>query len=142
MILTEFRPWHATVLGPRDATIGPELMAQANLALAGGPALTLLNKEKHIIACFGIVIVMKHTAECWALMGDDAKKHAKTIHKAAKWCAEEAHKRYGVKRLQAAISDQRPTAMRWAQRLGFQPESYMPKFGHDGETFIRFVRFF
>lgn len=142
MILTEFRPWHATVLGPRDVDLGPEFAARTQAALLGGPALTLLDKDKRILACFGIVFVGPKTAEAWALMGDDTRKNMKSIHKAAKWCLEEAHKRYGVRRLQAAISSERPTAMRWAQKLGFNPEASMPRFGPDGETFIRYVRFF
>jgi len=142
LILTEFRPWHATALGPRDVEMGPEFAQRAQAALLGGPALTLLGDDKQILACFGIIFVGPKTAEAWAMVGDDVKANAKSIHKAAKWCLEEAHKRYEIRRLQAAISESRPTARRWAQKLGFRAESFMPKFGPDGETFIRYVRFY
>ena len=143
MILTEFRPWHATALGPRDVEAGPELAARANTALLGGPALTLLSKDKQIVACFGIVLVTRCCAEAWALIGDDAKKHAKSIHGAAKWCILETHKRYGVKRLQMTVSESRPTAGRWARRLGFEQEGpLLKRFGNNGEAYVRYVRFF
>ena len=142
MILTEFRTWHATALGPRDVEWGPELAARANTAMLGGPAMTLLSKDKEIVACFGIVLVTRCAAEAWALIGDDIKHHKIALHKSVTWCLKEAHKRYGIQRMQATISEDRPTARKWALGLGFGEESRLKKFGHDGETFIRYVRFY
>ena len=139
-MIIAFKPWHATVLGPRDVEWGPEMAARLQTAYLGGEAVTILAPDKSIIACMGMVFVTRRTVEVWVLASEKVTRYPKLLCKCARWCLDEAHRRHGVSRFQAAIQQDRTTARRWAKFLGFEVESHLPGFGDNGETFLRYVR--
>ena len=140
-MIIPFKPWHAVSLGPRDIEWGPEMAARLQTAYAGGEAVTVLNDKRQIIACFGMLFVTRKTVEVWVLASEKVKNHARLLCRCALWCVEEAHRRHGVSRFQAAIPKEKKQARKWAEFLGFiADDSELDGFGDNGETYIRYVR--
>ena len=119
---------------------GPEMAARAQVAYTGGEAVSILNPQKSIIACFGMIFVTRRTVEAWVLASEKVREHARLVCRCALWCLDEAHRRHGVSRFQAAIPEDREKARKWAEFLGFRPECELMGFGDNGETYIRYVR--
>lgn len=139
-MIIPFKPWHAVSLGPRDVEWGPEMAPRLQTAYSGGEAVTILNDKRQIIACFGMIVVTRNTVECWVLASNLVTRHAKHLCRCALWCLDEAHRRHGVSRFQAAIPMDKMKARKWAEFLGFRVECELPGFGDSGETYVRYAR--
>ena len=140
-LLVPYEPWHSEVMNVRGENMQSEFHARSLMAPHMGPCVTLYSPQRMPIACFGLMVVMRGTAEVWVLADKKISKTPKTLIKAAKWALEEGCKRYSIYRVQASIDKDAVVRRRWAEFMGFHAEGFMPRFGPDGETYVRYVRF-
>ena len=138
--IVDFQPWHADMMDLRGEFRNAEFSGRAMMASSGGPCITIFVDDVPI-ASIGITVICRGTAEIWVLACTNIKKYRKTLCKTGKWALAEARKRYGVKRFSASIDKDKVVQRRWAEFMGMHVESVMPRFGSDGETFIRYVLF-
>jgi hypothetical protein len=139
LILIPFESWHAEIMDIRGEELNSEFNSRALMAVSTGPCVTLM-ENRIPIAAFGLMIVCRGTAEVWVLASKDISSKGKTLTKVSRWALAEGCKRYGIYRVQASIDINHVVRRRWAEFMGFHAESTMPRFGPDGETFIRYVK--
>lgn len=141
-LLVPFEGWHSEVMDIRgEGAMNSEFYARSLMAPTMGPCVTLYSPDRMPIASFGLMMVVRGTAEVWVLASKDISKKPKILIKAARWALSEGCIRYSIYRVQASIDKDHVVRRKWAEHMGFHVEGLMPRFGPDGETFVRYVRF-
>jgi len=139
--IADFEAWHLQMMDVRGEMAGPEFNSRASMAAANGPCITVFADDKPIVS-IGIAIVCRGTAEIWVVACTDIGKYKKTLCKTSKWALEEAKRRFGIYRFQAAIDKDKIMQRKWAEFMGMKVEGpAMHRFGPDGETYMRYVLF-
>lgn len=83
-------------------------------------------------ACIGIIMMWPGRYQAWALIGDVDnwtafhRQTVRELHKAAN--------ELSIRRMEMTTEEGFIESERWAEMLGFEYESTMPKFGIDGKT--------
>jgi len=95
--------------------------------------------NNELLVCAGIMSPWPHTGVAWALLSSKAKHHVHFVHKAVKEGLWYFIHRFKLNRVEANVCDDLTKAKHWVERLGFEEESTMPKYGPHGETFKRYV---
>ena len=140
-LLLQFEPWHAEVMDVRGEGMTSEFYSRSLMAPNMGPCVTLYNPDRMPVAAVGLMVVMRGTAEVWVLTSKSITDIPKTLIKTSRWALEEGCKRYSIYRVQASIDKDQVVRRRFAEFMGFHVEGVMPRFGPDGETYIRYVKF-
>jgi len=91
----------------------------------------------HPIICAGIAKQWEGRGLAWALMSEECGPHFVQITRSVKRYLDASNWR----RLEAQVDVEFARAIRWAEMLGFQVESYMPKFTEQGRDAFMYVRF-
>jgi RimJ/RimL family protein N-acetyltransferase len=90
-----------------------------------------------IIGSAGLIKVHDYRAIAWAMLSNEAPKHFKSIHKAAKAFFSDQP----FKRVEAYIDEEFPAARRWIKALGFQLEKeHLRYFLPDGRSAALWAR--
>lgn len=119
----------------------PDANATAISFKEKGPAFTaMVNGE--IAGVAGLMFFWPGLAEAWAVISALGTKHPLLVHRAVKTIFPELARVHKARRVQASVIANFMPGRRWAEKLDFQFESFMPKYGPRGEEFIRYVRFF
>ena len=92
-----------------------------------------------IVGCAGIYELWPGVAEAWTLFSQEAKNHPYFIHKMTKRIVHNAAKEKPYHRIHAVVRKNDPIAIRWAERLGFEYESTMKRYGADMGDFDMMV---
>lgn len=94
------------------------------------------------IACAGLVLHWRGLASAWALFADEARRHSLPLHRAVLRGLDTLTRQHGLRRVEATTREDYVTGQAWLERLGFRLEGRMPHYGPDGETHLRYVKFF
>jgi len=89
-----------------------------------------------VVACAGIIELWHGRSQVWSLLSGSFPCYAKSIHRAVRDFLDS----YRCARLECVVDPRAPAAIRWAEHLGFQYESTMPKYTPSGETQLMMVR--
>jgi hypothetical protein len=139
------------VLVPFEAAHYRRLVADRPVELLGqggdgamfessGPAFTLIHRgSDRPVAAAGLVIPWRGVAHAWAVLGWDREHWCRVIHREAsrglRWLIRE----HNLQRVECFVSATYAPGIRWAAHLGFREEGEMPRYGPNGETFLRMV---
>ena len=110
---------------------GFKMIERSNLAI------TLLVDEK-ALAFGGIQPMYPGVAEVWSFITPEAKKYPLALHKAVTQFIRLHHKALNVHRIQTNVEFGQEAHLRWVERLGFQCEGLMYKFGPNKEDYFRY----
>jgi hypothetical protein len=97
-----------------------------------GPAYTFVNSEGEVVFCCGVDILWSGVGEAWASFSVLAAKYPHVLQ-CMKWVVKEAFPRWGLWRLQAILATDDEAAIRMDEKLGFERESVLRKYGSHGE---------
>jgi hypothetical protein len=111
-------------------------MAQSYLD--GGPALSFFWKGK-LVMVGGIVSPWPRSGEAWAILAPEASECVVSLNRSVRRVVHGFRRGMGLNRLQAHVEEGFHKGNRWATWMGFKEEGRMPKFGPEGETFVRYV---
>lgn len=115
----------------------PDLKIRAE-QLNGSPAYTgLVNGE--IIGCAGVQIQWPGVGEAWMMVSTLIEKYPLFVHRSVKKALIEIQEQYQLQRIQTTVLADFETAHKWVERLGFQCEGIMRKFGPDGSDHYRYA---
>lgn len=106
-----------------------------------GPAITLWAEEGFPITCAGVACgAWKGFGECWLVPSIHVKRYAKSVYKTAVEFIADTTEKLGLYRVQAVIMADNPVHVRWIERLGFEREGLMRKFGPNKEDKYLYAR--
>ena len=138
--IVPFEPWHVRLLEGRKAErestydIGWQAHQVGNY-----PGLTLVVADKPI-ACAGLVTMWPGVAEAWAYLSPAVEHRAVALHRQVKRALLMGERHLNLHRIQAAVRCDFVVGYRWLERLGFEPEGLMHKYGPRKESYMRFAR--
>lgn len=107
------------------------------------PSYTGVIDGKPVVAA-GIIQPWQGLAVAWAVISKEALRHPVALFRAVKFGMWRLAARYRVRRMETVIDADSPHAkefINFAVRLGFQHESVMKRYGHNGETYYKVVWF-
>lgn len=106
-----------------------------------GPSCTLWADETTVIACGGVACAAwKGFGEFWLVPSIHVPRYPKLVFKAARSFINDAINNMDLHRVQATIKANDPTAINWIERLGFEREGLMRKFGPNQEDQYLYAR--
>lgn len=139
-----FEPEHLGQMLPRKfeaaemAYVGdPELYTRAYLQR--GPAWTGIVRDQ-IMGCAGVCLLWRGVGEAWMVTTELVARCPLAFHRAIAGRLDEVMMSMNLWRLQAAIHAEHEVSRRWVQRLGFEEEGIMQRYGPDGKDYVRFAR--
>lgn len=105
-----------------------------------GPAITLLNDSLEVVACAGVIVPYQGMGEFWMIPGSLVPKYGLTVSKEAKRFIADTVERFSLHRIQATVREVDQRAVRWIERLGFEREGLMKRYGSDGRNYFMYAR--
>lgn len=102
-----------------------------------GAAYTGMVGDK-IAGCAGVVSHWPGAGEAWAILTDVGRAHPAFIHRVVKRTLSEIIANSRLRRVQADVVAEFAAGRRWVEHLGFEFESLMPRYGPNGEDFVRY----
>lgn len=118
-----------------------DALMYGKLAIAqGSPAITIRDSSKKVIGILGGMFLFPNVMEAYGLFSKDIKKHKKEFHKGIKAIADNAFINFHVHRIQLVVKADYLEGQRWAETLGFEAETVMPKYGPNGDDYVLFGR--
>ena len=100
---------------------------------------TLLYNKK-VVALFGGALRWTGIAEIWAIPTVHVKPIAKAYYETMYAQLAKYETELGIRRYQTAIRTEYAQNWKFMELLGFTRESFMPKFGSNGEDYFMYVR--
>lgn len=139
--LVPFTAEHYLAMKPRaeEAAIQdykPELVGRL---LKSAAAFTLMDGPTPLVSG-GILVYWPGMAEIWFHGIQDATKHPVPVFRHSKRLVEKWITEFNLHRIQLTIDASFLASYRFAEALGFELESRMPKYGPNQEEFLRYVR--
>ena len=110
---------------------GQPVQMWATYHKARGPALTFIDPKGRVVVCAGVHHFWEGSGEVWLVLSPLAKVYPRTgacVRSLIAYC----QKVLGYKRLQAAVREDWPEAVRLAEYLGFRKEVVMKNYGPNG----------
>ncbi len=92
------------------------------------------------IAAGGIITTLAGRGEAWVIAGPRVKDYPLFFHRALLNGIHRQIEALGLRRIDATVLFGDTTAIRWIERMGFSEEGFMPLYGPNGETHIRYAR--
>ncbi len=92
------------------------------------------------IGIIGMTFNWQGMADVWALLSEEVLKYPFFLHKKAKYYLDLYQKIMNVHRYEANIRCGFEAGFRWAERLGFQAEGLMRKWGPEGHDYMKYGR--
>lgn len=87
----------------------------------------------------GLVLIWPGVASAWAVLGREIIAHPMTLHRKIVHGIGMLREEHNLHRIQADVSEDNATAIRWIRRLGFAYEGRMPGYGPNGENYERYA---
>ena len=139
MRLINFEPEHLLWVMDVSKNVPREqddLEALAERAKTKGPCLTLIGEDGQTLACGGLSMMFKHSAEMWVRLSNKAGPHAVREIKCQvyRWI-ETLH----LDRLQATGPVSWEALPRWWTWLGLHKEAVLEKYGPYGEDYFMYA---
>lgn len=136
MLLVPFDPAHVKAMSPQSAQLG-EVQMQA-LTGEFGKAWTVMDVDRQIIGCGGVVDFWPGRGYAWALLSDQANRHLLSLTRLVRAYLDSLPHRRIEMTVDAGFCD----GCRWALILGFSLETPVPMRaffpnGHDGFLYSR-----
>lgn len=94
------------------------------------------------VAAAGIVVPYRGLGEGWAIAGPLVYSHKVFFHRTVSRVMDDLARDLKLVRLQAMVREQFTTSHGWVQRLGFERECVLHKFGIKGENMVVYARFY
>ena len=124
-------------LGP---FVNKENRAIFELYPKAGPAITLINDQLEPVASAGMACLWPGVGEFWMIPSVLVSRHKVSVVREAKRFLADCLERFNLHRAQATIREKDGIALGWIERLGFEREGLMRKFGSDGENYFMYAR--
>lgn len=102
-----------------------------------GPGFTLTYNNK-IVGCGGVINMWAGVGEAWFRGTPLIYEHRIKVLKVCKQVIQTV-KANAYRRIQAAVRSDWAAAHRFVKYIGFKHEGFMPFYGPDGATFIRYA---
>ena len=93
-----------------------------------------MEEDGKILACYGLTAAFPGVADAWAVFSLQGLKYGKEITEDVLFWLERSVEEFGLRRVQAQAYEEHDAAHRWLERLGFEFEGKLKKFGMRGET--------
>jgi len=91
-----------------------------------------------IAGCAGVLVPWPGVGEAWAILTDVGRAHPLFVHRVVKRTLYEIVAHEKLRRVQADVVAAFDAGRRWVERLGFEFESFMQRYGPNGEDFTRY----
>lgn len=92
------------------------------------------------VACGGLALMEWQKAEAWAVFSSDFKKHILFIYKIIKLGLKASFHELNLRRIQTTIDPQYPENITWIEKLGFEYEGRLRKYGNAGQDMLIYSR--
>jgi len=115
----------------QETRSGQPVDVWAQYHLTHGPDGTVVDPDGRIVACIGVHHFWEGTGEVWIVLSPLAKKYVQTAF-FLKAILSYGQKSLGYRRLQAAVREDWPEAVRLVELLGFRKETVMKGYGPNG----------
>lgn len=106
----------------------------------GGPAFTGL-VDGEVGGCAGVVLFWPGVGEAWAVLTETGREHPVQATELVRTGLRTVIDGMRLRRVQADVSADFLPGHRWIRLLGFSYEGTMPRYGPNGEDFVRYVMF-
>jgi hypothetical protein len=93
-----------------------------------------------LVAVGGIICPWPGMGEMWAVL-NGSTGCVLGLNKAVRRVVAGVVRNMSLRRIQANVDANSKVAIRWAEWIGFKFEGEMPKYGPNGEDFLRYVMF-
>jgi len=141
--LRPFEPWHYVMLAETIEAARGRMLDGDKARMARSFDTEGLARsgfcDNALIVTAGVFTPWTGYGITWALVVPNAQRHARFIHTVVKQGLSEFIFRLKLRRLEANVDESQAQAIKWVEKLGFEEESTMPKFGPQGQTFRKFV---
>lgn len=94
--------------------------------------------DGEIAGCAGVLVQWPGMGEAWAILTDVGRAHPIFVHRVVSRTLREIIVHSRLRRVQADVVAAFAVGRRWVERLGFEFESAMPRYGPKGEDFVRY----
>lgn len=135
--IVHFSPKHLVEFAQRKEQ-ADEPMPSAEMLTALG-AMTVTNKDRPI-AIIGLYPISLHVAQVWGFFSDLIRERPLSFHKAIMLLIDHKMDRHDLHRIQCSVKAGFNAGVKWANKLGFQCEGTMKKYGPKGEDYYLFAR--
>ena len=95
-----------------------------------------------LLGVAGVSILWPGVGEAWAILTAAGRQHPLIVHRAIVRQLAGIIREHGLRRLQADVIEEFTAGQQWVERLGLIQESVMPQYGPEGQTMVRYRRFF
>ena len=142
--VTGFEPWHLKALNLRhsDSVALSHIDRESDVQLKGmqkGTAFTGFS-EGEIIGGAGIIPIWPGVGHAWVTMGANYKKHRIWVHKNVMSFMDKIIEGMELNRVQANVVCDFYPGGQWLERMGFNLEGKMQKYGPEGEDHYLYAR--
>jgi len=103
-------------------------------------AYTVRTEEGEILGIGGVHMFWPGVGEGWVILTKVVFRYPLTFHKTVLGLLGRIEAEYGFSRIQAACLCGWNRAEKWLQKLGFEYEGIMAKYGPDGSDYYRYAR--
>ena len=94
------------------------------------------------VAAGGIAILWPGVAEAWLIAGPLATQHPMFLHRTVIRLLPALARDSKIHRLQVQVRANFAKSHRWVERLGFEKEAVLRRYGIDGQDMTMYTRFF
>lgn len=105
-----------------------------------GSAFTFTDDAGNPVVCGGIAVFWKGVGEIWMLKGKRIADHPVSSVRAGRFAVDDAIKRMGLHRIQAAVQESDQKANDYIKAIGFSFEGIMQKYGENKENYLLYAR--
>lgn len=93
------------------------------------------------LAAAGVVIPYPGMGEAWAIASNMVRYHKTYFHRTVQRVLDQIIADFKLRRVQAMVRSDFDTSHAWVQRLGFEKEAVLHKYGIKGEDMTVYARF-
>jgi hypothetical protein len=144
LTLAPFQASHLALLGElSDSMVGMGMLHKetmyGRILEQAGPASSAFDKDE-LIGCGGVGMYWAGVGEAWLVLSSRISDFPVSLHRIV--CTELSRivSEHHLHRVQTVVPYDHKRAKRWIERLGFEFEGVMPKYGPDGSWFVRYGR--
>jgi hypothetical protein len=142
--MVRFQASHLALLGGlSDSMVGMGMLHKevfyGHTLEGSGPAFSVF-KGKELIGCGGIGLYWSGVGEAWLILSDKVSQYPFSLHRIVCKALEDIIREEHLHRVQTVVPYGHARARKWIERLGFEYEGMMPKYGPDASWFLRYGR--
>jgi len=96
--------------------------------------------EDQLVGCGGVVVLRPGVGEAWVMGGPEVHKHGRQVYKTCKRALDAAENIFRLRRMQATVLANQDKWIHFAQRMGFDIEGRLRKYGPDEQDYLMMAR--